>query len=118
MSLVLHGYTIYIRVLAITYTLIHTHIHYVHLLASPSLSFTLIPQNTICCTVPTNPSYQTTLPINPPYHITKYRYSDLLKMEGNQWFAKGEYRGAIECYTLALEACPLTVTERRVTYYR
>jgi len=39
-------------------------------------------------------------------------------MEGNQWFAKGEYRGAIECYTLALEACPLTVTERRVTYYR
>ena len=41
-----------------------------------------------------------------------------MKTEGNQFFAKGEYRGAIECYTAALEVCPLTVTERRVTYYR
>jgi len=39
-------------------------------------------------------------------------------VEGNKFYGKRKYLSAIKCYTTALDICPLTCTERRVTYYR
>ena len=46
------------------------------------------------------------------------RCADEFKAEGNDFFANKDYYSAIECYTRAIETCPLSCTERRVTYYR
>ena len=46
------------------------------------------------------------------------RLADALKVEGNAFYGKGELEAAIECYTRALDTCPLKCTERRVTYHR
>lgn len=46
------------------------------------------------------------------------RAADAFKAEGNTFFTKGQLESAIACYTKALDTCPLTCTERRVTYHR
>ena len=46
------------------------------------------------------------------------RVADAFKTEGNAFFTKDQMESAIICYTKALETCPLSCTERRVTYHR
>lgn len=52
------------------------------------------------------------------YTIQWCRLADALKVEGNTFYGNGELEAAIECYTQALDTCPLKCTEKRVTYHR
>jgi hypothetical protein len=50
-------------------------------------------------------------------YASSCRLADALKLEGNAFYDKEELEAAIECYTQALNTCPLMCTEKRVTYY-
>jgi len=50
--------------------------------------------------------------------LCSYRIADTYKSEGNDWFLKNQFSNALECYTKAIENCPVSVIERLATYHR